>query len=436
MMRKLIELALAAGRKRQSPQTGLIHHFYHSQEDEPHRTIPLVENLLFSLALFRSRTVENVEEGKSLLERLLHFQAPEGNFPLYLHDYPECRDRYLGVHLLLPFYWIAAQFHHVLGSGLKKKLEDGQKRLLDYCQKLELPPAHAIKVAAASQKPLQVDLETYFSQAPAQMADALPALQILAPQLFFTHLEKQWNRKLLAYVGPAWCEWQEGSQPQVTLYDLYMGLLSGQFSARALQDQIVHLQAALIQPFEETFPAADPADFAIATIAQEEEWPRATDRSFHRLRAAWGSPQQLHTFSCQGGNIVACQHEPGKMVCTLGAPPPDGEREKCREVAFYLNCEAARKILVGSRPATTFYLGDEIFIQSDSIILKISFKLLEGSGDFVGHIMRGNRPSQLALKGANRNQAYDWQIFLRTLRRSDLCRIQVNIEGKNDVAPL
>lgn len=501
LMRKLIDMAVSAGRKRQSPQTGFLHHLYDSQNDEPHLAIPMIENVLFALALFRSRTVENMEEGKALLERLLYFQnackEPRlGNFPVYLHEFPDCRDRYLGVHLLIPFYWITAHFHHILGNGLKKRFEECVRSLLQYslAAEADMPAALSLKMGASAKAfgelwgdealaargaqslhNLSENLDSFPWKTPAQLANLLPALELIARDdsrwdAIRAWMEATWHRKLLAYVGPAWSEWQEGSQPQASLYDLYMGYLSGTFPARAfgnqMGDQIFHLQAVLIQPTDEKLPSViyprllpgclQQETFALAAIDQESEWPPAAARSFHRLHLSWGdlssdpsadlmkTPKLLHTLVCQGGNVVQSRfsqtHQTAQTVCTqiytLGTPPPDGEREKCREVAFYLNLEAARQLLVGDLAATTFRLGDAILIRSKELSIKLSFQLLEGMGDFVGHIMRGNRPAQLALKGANRYHAYDWQIFLRTLRRSELCRIQasITIEGNADVA--
>ena len=96
--RRMVELALHSGRKRQSKQTGFVHYCYESSTSDPHDTIPLVENFCFALALFRSRLVESVQEGKRLLEKLLAFEIG-GNFPLYLHEYPHCKDIYLSIHL-------------------------------------------------------------------------------------------------------------------------------------------------------------------------------------------------------------------------------------------------------------------------------------------------------------------------------------------------
>lgn len=468
LMRKLIEMAVSAGRSRQSAQTGFVHLCYQPHEDEADLTIPLLENSHFALALFRSRTVENVEEAKELLNKLLNFQSADGNFPVYLHEYPVCRDRYLGVHLLIPFYWIAAHYQHILGNELRRKFEEALKRLIEYALKwdVEAPPLIAIKVAAATQafgklwqdeklltrgRERLASLQIAEFKTPQQLSSILPSLQLVEMSNekiwdpFWNWLEETWHRKLLAYVGPGWSEWQEESEPQATLYDLYMGYLSGSFSARALQNQLVHLQGALIHPIEKQLPSViyprktletyQEESFAYSMIFHQEEWPKVVDRSFHRFKLAWGLPQLLHTFVCQGGNIAACLFEPDSnkilMRATLGALPQEGEREKCRELAFYLNLEAAESILIDGVPATTFAVGDEIVIKSDLILITLSFQLLSGTGDFVGHIMRGNRPSQLALKANNRYEAYDWQIFLRTLRRSDECQFKVNIEIKN-----
>ncbi|MCE5317212.1 MAG: hypothetical protein LLG04_07605 [Parachlamydia sp.] len=471
LMRKLIDMAVSTGRKRQSKQTGYVHYHYH--EEEPHQTIPIAENLYFALALFRTRTVENIEEAKTLLERLLHFQNPqEGNFPIYLHEYPACPNRYTGVQLLIPLYWITAQFQHILGNGLKQRLDQSVRQLLRYCietdAKAALPPQIALKMAAAIHSfgklwgddalysqgqdrlaKISADLDSFAWKSPSQISDMLPALHLIAPVLenspwhpIWEWLEQTWHRHLLAYVGPAALQWQEGREPQATLYDLCMGTLSGALSTRALQDSIVHLQAALIQPTEEKLPPAiyprrfpdmfQHAKYAISVINQESEWPKATDRSFHRLHISWGTPKQLHTLVCPGGNIVQCafQHSDNgvEMVTTLGAPQPEAEREKARELCFYINQEAVKKITVGDLPATTFRMSDTTIIQSDVITIRFSFKQISGNGDFLGHIMPGNRPAQLCLKGANRYHAFDWQLFLRTLRRSDECRIQATLE--------
>ena len=72
-------------------------------------------------------------------------------------------------------------------------------------------------------------------------------------------------------------------------------------------------------------------------------------------------------------------------------------------------------------------MSDEITLATPQIKASLQFFLEKGNGDFVGHLMRGNRPSQLKLKGADRFNAYDWQVFLRTLRREGVCDLRLRL---------
>src|SRR4029078_10207047 len=115
-----VELNVRAARKRQSPQTGFVHHCYEAEE-ERHDTIPLFENFCFVLALLRSKKSENMIEGLELLQKLLAFER-EGHFPVYLHEYPYCKDRLLASRLLPLVTLIATEFRPILDSALHDKL--------------------------------------------------------------------------------------------------------------------------------------------------------------------------------------------------------------------------------------------------------------------------------------------------------------------------
>ncbi len=208
-------LALLAGRKRQSPQTGFIHHCY---EDANSRdTIPLFENFCFALALFRTHIVEHVLEGKALLEKLLPFQVGD-NFPVYLHEYPTCRHPYLGEKIYPIFHWIQKEFPH-------------QK----------LPPLPNPQTSSSP-------------KTPEEWADLLLLCQIKGAPI----PEVPYN--LYSFLGS---QKQDKLEPAVTLFDLYMGALYGTFSSRALQDHPVHLKASLIRPFAEQRPLS--TDTFVAT---------------------------------------------------------------------------------------------------------------------------------------------------------------------------
>jgi len=56
-VKALIEQAITSGRNFQSKQTNYIHYFPNQKQGEAHHAIPIYENLLFALALLRSRSI-------------------------------------------------------------------------------------------------------------------------------------------------------------------------------------------------------------------------------------------------------------------------------------------------------------------------------------------------------------------------------------------
>jgi hypothetical protein len=106
------------------------------------------------------------------------------------------------------------------------------------------------------------------------------------------------------------------------------------------------------------------------------------------------------------------------------------DKERSREVILAIDRSAAHSLFVNGRKATTFVFGDILKIESDRLTFEVTFKLVDGEGDFIGHIMPGNRACQIAAKNENRFEAYDTLFFFRTLRRSPHCRITVKIKVK------
>ena len=485
-VRQLIDLALCSGRTNQSPQTNLVHYFYHPLDEVSQDTIPLIENFLFALALLRSRSSDHMVEAKQMIERLLHFQntfedASKGNFPIYLHDFPQCKDKLLGVSLLAPFYWMLQEFSAVLGSALKPRLELAARDLLNYCLKVEngkpLPFSIDIKIAAAAEAfgklwgdevlstrgKEQMSLLCAQSQKPefiewyvtSTIADTALALQMLYPSIanspwshFWQHLIDTWHMAARSYTGPALKEVQWGEEPQASLYDLFLGYFSQNYSYRAFTNHPFQLYAALIQAVDDIWPAmtypltlthalgegkytmVQNKGFAFSAVSKTME-DQQRDKFFCPLRLLWGHSNRTHTFVNQGAFGKSIDFETGidtiDMLYFLNTPFQEDKMEKVREVAFYLDHYEGIKISVRGKSATTFQLDDPIQIISDNLSITITFHLEEGSGRFLGHIMQGNRPSQMHLKGENRFKSFDWQIFLRTLRRDDKCKIRASI---------
>lgn len=482
-MRQLVDMAVQSGRKRQNSQTGYIHHHYQTLDEETHLTIPLIENFLFVLALMRSRTIENVSEAKTILEGLLHFQNHSndemgmGNFPVYIHEYPACKDRFTAVQVAMAVYWILKLFHQVLGAEIKRRLESSFSAMLEHLLKThterEAPYPIALKIGAVCQAGggllQRSDLESNGKNlldrlhshpdrmswyCPAAIGAILSALTLIYPRLsespwsaFWKHLEDTWHKDTCCYVGPALKEWQYGEEPQVTLYDLFLGYFNGEFSARALKDSTVHLEAVLIPTIEDKFNALSYSQRVDSSLGDtswhvcqnehiaycfvEKYLEPNSNKGFHPLRIVWGDRQRVHTFVCQGGNSkqIDFSYVPGgvDIIFELDAIVESEDREKNREIIFFADIHEDLEILISGRKATTFSFGEEIILRSGPCELSLIFHLQEGEGRFLGHRMPGNRQSQCRLKGKQRYSAYDWQIFMRTIKRSERCVIRASL---------
>jgi hypothetical protein len=481
-IRQLIDLALSSARQLQSKQTGYLHYCYHPIEEERYDTIPILENFLFSLLLLRTRTVENVLEAKEMIERLLHFQSQTGNFPVYLHEFPQCHDRLIGLPLLPALYWIAKDFGQVLGKELFEKIALAATALLNIClnefEDQTLPYALSIRLAASLKgfgelykredwiilgnsllEKLQEQGKNNCSQtwnSSLQIAETLTALQMVYPSIenspwdyFWGYLGDTWHHRSCCYAGAPLKELQEKEEPHPNLYDLYLGYLSGSYSSRALLHHPYHLHAALIQPCEDPLPVItypltlqgmvndqewflyQDSDFAIALTAKPNPLNSASDKGFHYLRIVWGDHERTHTFVSQGGNssLVKFKRDKEKieLYFTLNEEMAHEQKEKNREVAFYYDLQEGAKTTVNGLRATTFLLGDLLNFSSGPFALSLKFSLMQGMGHFFGHLMPGNRPGQLDLKGKNRFQAFDNQIFLRSVSRNGPCTIKAEI---------
>lgn len=397
-MKRIIERAISSGKKWQSSETGFIH--FHPHEGEDAKSIPIKENFLFALALLRSNTAENILEGKSMIEKLLPFQGETKSFPLYLHQYPVCFDRFHGVEILVILYWIQKLYHTVLGGELNQKIEKVKKELLDHAKRMEeekeAPYGTALRIAAISQDVARAEklLKQLSLKDPEEIAHVITALQILSfsipEQIFST-----WHSKACSFLGPTP---QKELEPVVTLYDLYMGYFSDSFSARAMREHPILLQGALIQPTDQRLKLSE-HPFAI---------------THNPFRIVWGTPERTHTFVNEGA--FPSSIEENALIF-------DNEEM----IAFYMDVSDEFSFRVDNQVSNTFRLDQTVELHL-GISIQLSFHLVEGEGQFIGHIMRGNRPSQQALKGTKRFNSYDWTIFLRTIRTKGPTKIKVNIK--------
>lgn len=297
------------------------------------------------------------------------------------------------------------------------------------------PPYSAqVRVAGASKdmKWLETLAEKPSYHSAADLGIILTALYSVYPRIsdspwnnFWETLQAEWHPTTMSFLGDAKIDPQMGFEPQSTLLDLAMGVLLENPSKRALADTPHILQAPWVPLIEEEISQAEMAAYKIA---------------LNPFRCHWGSPERLHTLVFQGGNIrgIETKHTDNsvELVFDLDTLPETEDKEKLRELVFYLDYDETHAIRFNGASATTFQISDPIEIESDPLKIGIQFEVLEGSGQWMGHLMRGNRPCQIAAKGANRFQSYDWQIILRTLRRTEHCKMgcKITMQSLNEIA--
>ncbi len=382
-----INLALESGRRLQRKQTGYIHYCHQSEDLTTHDTIPVLENALFALSLFRTRLAENVQIGKALIERLLAFEV-DGNFPTYLHAYPHISDPYLNLRLLPIFFWISVDFGHVIG-GLKQDLEKCIERILGAPQESTTRPNWArFRLDAFEGKMGSLPGNVY------DWSEALISLQIAEKRGAsieepIREAFKLWHPDLCLYIGPAARRNQEGHLPELTLFDLFMCQWQKRFSERTAKIAPIHLHGALIRPLgfeveQEKLP------IPYVHFNNQDECP---------LFIAWDQ----HTFV-----MAKQQHQVEGHAEEIKIYPKE------EEINFFFNHHSDHQIFVNGVKANTFRQNEIVEIKSKGLTMQFQFSAEDGA--YMGHILRGNRPSQHHCKGENQFAAFDWQIAIRTVK--------------------
>ncbi|MFI5344464.1 MAG: hypothetical protein ACHQUC_09615 [Chlamydiales bacterium] len=240
-------------------------------------------------------------------------------------------------------------------------------------------------------------------------------------------------------------ERQDLGEPEVNFYDLFMGYLTGRISLRTQKIKIDHLQAALIHPLtsllelKEGEPSIQGtyrqhawltirhADWACTLLAKTPEISERMRKSYTPFRLLWAT----HSLVCQGGYATRVEYGWNDPVAELFFDLEgslEGSAERSREICFYSDIYLDLFIIVEGHRATTFELGQAVTLHlGGGREVRLTFQLIEGEGQFLGHIAQTNRPSQMRQEEDKKSQAYDWTLFLRTLRRSERCRIKASL---------
>lgn len=389
--KRAVDLAIAAGRKRLSPRTGLVHLF--AADENASDTIPLYENFCFALALFRHRSVESVLEGKEVVERLLAFQGAEGNFPIYLHDFPRCYDPWMALKIAPILAQIERHFGSVIPAETKKKIGSALERAIRFSVARERPPIweHRFQNLLGNRAP-------FSPETPEEWFHWIVSEQLGSKTI---HAEIPYHPLLQAFIGGQ--EIQEKGEPRPSPIEWALAEAGG-FSERLLKDHPAVIQSALLFPVE-----------GAKYLPEEAVYWRGG-------RILWKGASKLHSFSAPGGKWTS----PNEVVFDL---PAHAEPEKgdLIEAAVFCDLSPETQVSIEGIKGTVFKLQETVRIDTPNLMLSLQFTLLEGAGEFSGQISRANRPSQTACRGPLLYEAFDWKIALRTLRRTGPSRIGLRI---------
>jgi hypothetical protein len=418
--RKMAELALAAARKRVSPQTGFLHFWpddpFLSRQD----TIPLLENFLYAYALFRSKQAQNIQEAKALLDKLLIFEV-SGNFPVYLHEFPETKDRQLSAHLLPVFFYLLKDFSLALGEGWTQKLEALCVRILKHLRQQEG------SLGASAQAKMTAfqgcfDPETWHPKSPAEWAEFCLCAQMSG--LDFEKAAGKWDSHLAVFIGEAKERAQEETEPAVTLLDLFMGAYFGTFSKRALVDHPIHLKACLVHPFQSRQRKEESKENGFRYLIQENQR--------QSLMVYWGSQEKLHSLVLEAkkGEFFLRGNE-SEIECLYTYPEELPSEEESTELSLYLNDAVEHDLAIEGQKATVFHLGEEVSILSEGLCLAFRVEANPEEGTWMGHILKGDRSYQKSRKQIY--GGYDWKLGLRTIQRKPSAQIRILLKIRNSL---
>ena len=365
---------------RYSKQTGFIHYNPHSND---HDTIPIFENACYILELLQTKTAQNLHAAKFLLTRLLKFQTKSGNFPQYLHEYPDCYNGLTAFKLLTPFHLIQRDFYAILGStDLKKSI----KKLHTFCQnnldRSFVTSEHHSLFAATQNQPI-----TWESNSAAGWSILLQAHTLAPDPSCLKNLSKHWNSRHNTFIGVN--ESFEKLIPKPTLLDLFLN--------KTFENHPINLQQSLVTPIEIKGSAPD-----LVTNTTNK-------KSLQTIR--YLLPNRELVCEDTQHNLTVCD-----KTFDFTYPQEIGKDEF--ELNFYITQQPCTRF-----SSSTFALDEPVKIGD----LTLTFSLQEGEGRFLGHISRANRPSQTANRRENRFDTYDYRIALRTIAREGLATIRVSV---------
>lgn len=444
LYRHYIETSFREVSSHVSRQTGFLHVHLDMYDGLPAQAAPTKENFLYALLLLRRKTHETINEGKTLLGKLLSFQNGDsasdqyGNFPVLLTDYPECRNWHLPVFLCLVMTAIETGFGSVLGEELQNRIHTSHRLLYACAQK------NANKYRVHGWEAFVMALQDWFlngsgdtsalnerlTYATQQFIDehewlrpdgfglTLAALSHIPPvPLPLTDYAQQlWHSQAATYSGPALDVRQFGPGPATTVFDLCLSLgLKIPLPVRPWGYQTA-LGLALITPGEWNWRAPVALipmapDFVMWSegVATVSAYLSPPFPGCHPVRIVTPTCTVALVFPC--GTLVGLSREGSQFTGRIRVTEVK-EADPCL-LRAYVERKDGVELLVGGKKASTFLPEEGITIAGGT---PVHLSIDARPALLFGHVGLGNRPGQLLAGEKGESSAFDWKISLDIVR--------------------
>lgn len=454
--KKLFQLLLSQAETKIHPRSSCLH------EDS---LIPLPDNFFFVLILARHKQKDLCQRAWELLERLLAFQISKakdkGSFPHFIHQYPQNMRRSSTLDIVLVLGLLIDDFSSLMSKSLLKKLKASFHKALLYCTSQDLPPLLLVKLRIAqlfdsTAQDLDYDqvqelLEKELRRSrPALLGQALVLASLLDKKLktpllqtrsqaLWIHAQQLWDSFRSIYLGPF--SLQDDTEPQTSLYSLFMQTSHGSLpkEIRAPLSPLLFISLLPLPP-----PSPQFCQLQTKTKEKERIWINKISKKLsysllscteerkapdlHSLYMLWGKGKSLGSFVSQDPQLELVSITPHELIFQKRISDSFDKlsQERIPLLSFYLQQSPSTKIVSRGNRMTCFAMGDSVEISTPDFSFSLVFSLIEGEGDFCGHCRPSSRPSR------GKEGAGDHLIFLRMLRASSACLLQVSLLLKNE----
>lgn len=429
--------------------------------------IPIAYNFLYQLLLFRMKERGPIEEALRELNHLLNFQIKEGefkgNFPVFLHEYPNCERSFEIIFSLFPLYWIAKDFSNLIEPKLKAKLfkalEDGMVFVKKMEEGKEFSYILSLEIAALSYALGQLlDRKDWHQEgakslvflakrggqecwgSPRSLSKMLIALHLVENEeiqeqwsTFRAYLNKSWYSEGRSYMGPSLSEHFEGENEEQTLYHLYMerraDLPISNFSPiTSLEEELLLGGSPLytqesasslvfLGSYQWENTKSDDYAYSFFNLTGGSSWIKTGGN--YPLKCSFKGVEQSHSFILQMGTETQIQMlSLNKLHLTFMKQP-----EQELDIAFFWNLSSQAELFIDGIKASMFQLNQKIEIKFPNHTLHLKFP--NPSPHIWGQLMRKNRRSQLIEKDFHFT---DGHLYFREVREIvDPIEIEIEI---------